>query len=113
MQEVIYNEDTLIRVKEGRVTIYRVHPTDSVKATLRELSEQHGFDYQTEWNTRNFGAKLIADFGGKTEALVGSYLIRKLDSGTIKVYRICDKVKNELVQIAEELEVEASGSTAG
>ncbi|MBF1367172.1 MAG: hypothetical protein HXN14_03150 [Porphyromonadaceae bacterium] len=110
MQEVIYNEDTLIRVKEGRVTIYRVHPTDSVKATLRELSEQHGFDYQTEWNTRNFGAKLIADFGGKTEALVGSYLIRKLDSGTIKVYRICDKVKNELVQIAEELGIEASGS---
>ena len=110
MQEVIYNEDTLIRVKEGRVTIYRVHPTDSVKATLRELSEQHGFDYQTEWNTRNFGAKLIADFGGKTEALVGSYLIRKLDSGTIKVYRICDEVKNELVQIAEELGIEASGS---
>ena len=59
MQEVIYNEDTLIRVKEGRVTIYRVHPTDSVKATLRELSEQHGFDYQTEWNTRNFGATRI------------------------------------------------------
>ncbi len=110
MQEVIYNEDALIRVKEGHVTVYRVHPTNSVKGTLRELSEQHGFDYQTEWNTRNFGAKLIADFGGKTEALVGSYLIRKLDSGTIEVYRICDEVKNELVQIAVELGIEASGS---
>ena len=110
MQEVIYNEDALIRVKEGHVTVYRVHPTNSVKGTLRELSEQHGFDYQTEWNTRNFGAKLIADFGGKTEALVGSYLIRKLDSGTIEVYRICEEVKNELVQIAVELGIEASGS---
>lgn len=110
MQEVIYNEDTLIRVKEGHVTVYRVHPTNSVKGTLRELSEQHGFEYQKEWNTRSFGAKLIADFGGKTEALIGSYLIRKLDSGTIEVYRICDAVKNELVQIAEELGIEASGS---
>ena len=110
MQEVIYNEDTLIRVKEGRVTIYRVHPTDSVKATLRELSEQHGFDYQTEWNTRNFGAKLIADFGGKAEALIGSYLIRKIEGGAIEVYRICDEVKNELIRISQELGIDTSGS---
>ena len=110
MQEVIYNEDTLIRVKEGHVTVYRVHPTNSVKGTLRELSEQHGFEYQKEWNTRSFGAKLIADFGGKTETLIGSYLIRKIEGGAIEVYRICDEVKNELVQIAEELGIEASGS---
>ena len=100
MQEAIYNEDTLIRVKEGRVTVYRVHPTDSVKATLRELSEQHGFEYQKEWNTRSFGAKLIADFGGKAEALIGSYLIRKIEGGAIEVYRICD----------EELGIDTSGS---
>ena len=110
MQEVIYNEDTLIRVKEGRVTIYRVHPTDSVKATLRELSEQHGFDYQTEWNTRNFGAKLIADFGGKAEALIGSYLIRKIEGGAIEVYRICDEVKNELIRMSQELGIDTSSS---
>ena len=110
MQEVIYNEDTLIRVKEGRVTVYRVHPTDSVKATLRELSEQHGFEYQKEWNTRSFGAKLIADFGGKAEALIGSYLIRKIEGGAIEVYRICDEVKNELIRISQELGIDTSGS---
>ena len=110
MQEVIYNEDTLIRVKEGRVTVYRVHPTNSVKGTLRELSEQHGFEYQKEWNTRSFGAKLIADFGGKTEALIGSYLIRKIEGGAIEVYRICDAVKNELIRISEELGIDTSGS---
>lgn len=110
MQEVIYNEDTLIRVKEGHVTVYRVHPTNSVKGTLRELSEQHGFEYQKEWNTRSFGAKLIADFGGKTEALIGSYLIRKIEGGAIEVYRICDAVKNELIRISEELGIDTSGS---
>ena len=110
MQEVIYNEDTLIRVKEGRVTVYQVHPTDSVKATLRELSEQHGFEYQKEWNTRSFGAKLIADFGGKAEALIGSYLIRKIEGGAIEVYRICDEVKNELIRISQELGIDTSGS---
>lgn len=110
MQEVIYNEDTLIRVKEGRVTVYRVHPTDSVKATLRELSEQHGFEYQKEWNTRSFGARLIADFGGKAEALIGSYLIRKIEGGAIEVYRICDEVKNELIRISQELGIDTSGS---
>ena len=110
MQEVIYNEDTLIRVKEDRVTVYRVHPTDSIKATLRELSEQHGFEYQKEWNTRSFGAKLIADFGGKAEALIGSYLIRKIEGGAIEVYRICDAVKNELIRISEELGIDTSGS---
>ncbi|MBF1312187.1 MAG: hypothetical protein HXN06_03585 [Porphyromonadaceae bacterium] len=110
MQEAIYNEDTLIRVKEGHVTVYRVHPTNSVKGTLRELSEQHGFEYQKEWNTRSFGAKLIADFGGKTEALIGSYLIRKIEGGAIEVYRICDAVKNELIRISEELGIDTSGS---
>lgn len=110
VQEVIYNEDTLIRVKEGHVTVYRVHPTNSVKGTLRELSEQHGFEYQKEWNTRSFGAKLIADFGGKTEALIGSYLIRKIEGGAIEVYRICDAVKNELIRISEELGIDTSGS---
>lgn len=110
MQEALYNEETLIRIEDDRVSVYRTYPTDNVKATLREISVQRGFSDPKDWDTQPFGAKLISHFGGKREALVGSYLIQQIETGTIKLYRICDEVRNVLLRIAEELAVDTKGS---
>ena len=32
---------------------------DNVKGALREIAEKEGFEYDPEWNTRQFGSKLI------------------------------------------------------
>lgn len=50
--------DYYIKVLEsGGIEVYRVY--DNVKGALREVSEKEGFQFDTEWNTRQFGSKLI------------------------------------------------------
>ena len=47
-----------IRVKEdGGIESYRTY--DNTKAALREIAEKIGFSYDPEWNTRQFGSKLV------------------------------------------------------
>ena len=41
----------------GNIEVYRVY--DNVKGALREIAEKEGFEYDPEWNTRQFGRKLI------------------------------------------------------
>ena len=41
----------------GSIEVYRVY--DNVKGALREIAEKEGFEYDLEWNTRQFGSKLI------------------------------------------------------
>lgn len=48
----------IISVKDdGAIEVHRQY--DNVKGALREISEKVGFEYAPEWNTRQFGSKLI------------------------------------------------------
>lgn len=50
--------DYYIKVLEsGGIEVYRVY--DNVKGALREVSEKEGFQFDSEWTTRQFGSKLI------------------------------------------------------
>lgn len=44
-------------LESGSIEVYRVY--DNVKGALREVAEKEGFEFDPEWNTRQFGAKLI------------------------------------------------------
>lgn len=44
-------------LESGSIEVYRVY--DNVKGALREIAEKEGFEYDPEWNTRQFGSKLI------------------------------------------------------
>ena len=44
-------------LESGGIEVYRVY--DNVKGALREVAEKEGFEYDPEWNTRQFGSKLI------------------------------------------------------
>lgn len=47
-----------IRVLEsGSIEVYRVY--ENVKGALREVAEKEGFEYDSEWTTRQLGNKLI------------------------------------------------------
>lgn len=41
----------------GSIEVYRIY--DNVKGALREIAEKEGFEYDPNWNTRQFGSKLI------------------------------------------------------
>jgi hypothetical protein len=41
----------------GSVEVYRIY--DNTKEALREIAKASGFEYDPDWNTRNFGSKLV------------------------------------------------------
>ena len=56
-KSAINGEYMLGVLDNGSIEVYRVY--DNVKGALREIAEKEGFEYDPEWNTRQFGNKLI------------------------------------------------------
>lgn len=56
-RSVIAGEYILSVLDNGSIEIYRIY--DNVKGALREVAENEGFEYDTNWTTRQFGSKLI------------------------------------------------------
>mgnify|MGYP007069878773 CR=1 FL=1 len=56
-KSAISGEYMLGVLESGSIEVYRVY--DNVKGALREVAEKEGFEYDPEWNTRQFGSKLI------------------------------------------------------
>lgn len=83
----------------GSIRVCKIY--DNVKGSLRECAESKGFDYDTAWTTRQFGAKLIKEFGEGNMAEIGEYTIIKRDSGAIETYRTYANTKGALREIAE------------
>ncbi len=82
----------------GTVRVCKIH--DNVKGALRECAEAKGFEYDPNWTTRQFGAKLIKEFGEDNMAEIGEYTITKLSSGTIETYRTYANTLGALREIA-------------
>ena len=56
-KSVISGEYVLSVLDNGSIEVYRIY--DNVKGALREIAEKEGFEFDPNWNTRQFGAKLI------------------------------------------------------
>ena len=92
----------IIQVEDsGSVVVYRIF--DNVKASLREAAAVKGFEYDTEWNTRQFGKKLCKEYGDGTSATIGDYVIRVQEDGGIETYRTYENTKGALREIAEKV----------
>lgn len=74
---------------------------DNVKGAMRECAEQNGMEYDNNWTTRQFGAKLIKQFGEGNLAEVGEFTITKRDSGSFEIYQVFENTKGALREIAE------------
>ena len=48
---------------DGAIKVFKVY--DNVKGALREISGKVGFEFDANWNTRQFGAKLIEFLNSK------------------------------------------------
>lgn len=95
----------------GTVRVCKIY--DNVKSSLRECADAKGFEYDTNWTTRQFGSKLIKEFGDGNMAEIGEYTVVKRDSGTIETYRTYANTKGGLREIAENVgfEVDPNANT--
>lgn len=82
----------------GTVRVLKIH--DNVKGALRECAEAKGFAYDPDWTTRQFGSKLIKEFGDGNMAEIGEYTVTKRESGTIETYRTYANTLGALREIA-------------
>ncbi|MCR5550383.1 MAG: hypothetical protein K6F40_05570 [Bacteroidales bacterium] len=100
-KSVISGEYIIQQEEGGNIVVYRIF--DNVKASLREVAELKSFQYDPEWNVRQFGRKLCKEYGDGKLAFVGSYVIHVLESGSIETYRTYDVQKEALREIAEKV----------
>lgn len=92
----------LIGVLENNsVVVFRVY--ENTKGALREIAEEKNFEFDPNWNTRQFGAKICKQFGDGKHAIVGCYNVRVQESGSIEVYRTYDNTKGALREVAEKV----------
>ena len=84
----------------GTVRVCKIY--DNVKGSLRECAEAQNFEYDTNWTTRQFGSKLIKEFGDGDMAEIGEYTIVKRDSGAIESYRTYANTMEAIREIAAE-----------
>lgn len=98
-KSAIFGEYIVTVEDSGSIRVCKIY--DNVKGSLRECAESNGFKYDPEWTTRQFGAKLIKEFGSNKMAEIGEYTIVQRDNGSIESFRIYDNTKGALREIAE------------
>lgn len=97
-KSAIYGEYIVSVKDDGAIEVFRNY--DNVKGSLREIAESKGFEYDPSWNTQQFGAKLIKEFGEGSEAHVDNYVVVKKDNGHIDTYRTYGNTKETLREIS-------------
>lgn len=82
----------------GSIRVCKI--ADNTKGALRECASAKGFEYDPNWTTQQFGAKLIKEFGNDNMAEIGEFTITKLSSGKIETYQVFDNTLGALREIA-------------
>lgn len=62
-KSAVSGEYSVNQLESGTIQVFRTY--DNTIGALREIAEQEGFEYDSGWNTRTFGSKLIDFLSGK------------------------------------------------
>lgn len=88
-KSAIAGEYILSVLNNGSIEVYRIY--DNVKGALREIAEREGFEYDPNWNTRQFGSKLIDFLNGNVSSKTKSTATENNEADDDNVNR--DKLK--------------------
>ena len=104
-------EYTITVNDDGAIEVYRIY--ENVKGALREIAEKQGFEYDSQWTTQQFCAKIVKEYGDGKMANVGNYVVTKDEKNHIEVFRTYENTKETLREISEKtgFEYEASWTT--
>ncbi|MGN0223682.1 MAG: hypothetical protein ACI4AM_06620 [Muribaculaceae bacterium] len=82
----------------GSIKVCKIY--DNVKGSLREIAQSVGMAYDPDWTTRQFGSKIIKEYGAGNMAAVGEYIVVKEASGSISTFRTYDNTIGALREIS-------------
>lgn len=109
--EIIIGEYLVVEDINGSFYVRKTY--SNTKGALREIAEKTGFEYDDNWNTRQFGAKLIGELKGEkipskgtAHAEYGSFVIYRTEEGSIVVYTDYENTKQGLREIAELIDLD-------
>jgi len=71
-------EYIVVRYEDDSIGVYNRY--GNTKAALRKIAEEHGFEYNTNWTTRQFGKKLIDEVGNGAPAIADNDYIVYIDA---------------------------------
>lgn len=97
-KSAVYKDYLIVQEDSGSIKLLRIY--DNVKDSLRQIAKVVGFSYDDSWTTRQFGSKLVKEYGSNGVAQVGEYGIRILSSGSIESFKLYDNTKEGLREIA-------------
>lgn len=98
-KSAVYGEYLISQDENGSISVLRKY--DNVKASLRAIADEVGFAYDDAWTTRQFGTKLVKEYGDNGVAQFGEYGVQVLQSGSIESFKLYDNTKGALREIAE------------
>lgn len=100
-KKAVYKEYLIYQDNSGSIKVLRRF--SNVIASLRAIADAVGFDYDSNWTTRQFGSKLIKEYGDQGIAQFGEYGVRVLSNGSIDSFKLYANTKGALREIAEEV----------
>lgn len=103
--EIIIGEYLVVEDIKGSFYVRKTY--SNTKGALREIADKIDFEYDDNWNTRQFGAKLIGELKGEkipskgtAHAEYDSFVIYRTEEGSIVVYTDYENTKQGLREIA-------------
>lgn len=97
-KSAVYKDYLIVQEDSGSIKLLRVY--DNVKDSLRQIAKVVGFYYDDSWTTRQFGSKLVKEYGSDGVAQFGEYGVRILSTGSIESFKLYDNTKEGLREIA-------------
>lgn len=102
--EILHRENVVVIYDDNSVGVFEIFGKGRTKGGLRELSDEHGFDYEDSWNTQTFGKYVIEHFGGKDKIVIGDYFVLRQENGSIVCAKHFEKtIKDGLRLVAKKI----------
>lgn len=99
-ETAVYGEYVINRKSDNSIEVFKKY--DNVKGSLRDIADSVGFSYDNSWTTRQFGNKIVKEYGDGTMAIINDYVVRVLSSGSIETYRTYSNTKGALREVSSE-----------
>lgn len=91
----------IVEEESGSIKVYNFF--ENVIESLRKIAEIKSYKYDSNWNTRQFGANICKEFGNGKSALVNNYVVLKEDSGSIVTFMLYENTKGALREVADKI----------
>lgn len=98
---VRYEKFVIKQADDKSITVFQEY--SNTLESLRQIAEELGFEYDPKWTTRQFGNKLVKEFGNeKGFVFSGNNGVRILESGSVDSYSWYQNTMEGLRTIADK-----------